>query len=143
MLLVAEIKHLNALMDNKPLVTLRQSNNYANNQPEKKKNPEIRSNSQQIALYCLGLHTDKSVLNEVDLEPRTKKGSDRINMLKQEKNTKKSKSSRTDLTHILISGLRGDLEPSTKRETNRTRALVILYWLSQSWHLKQSSKPST
>lgn len=98
MLLVAEIKHLNALMDNKPLVTLRQSNKYANNQPEKKKNPEIRSNSQQIALYCLGLHTDKSVLNEVDLEPRTKKGSDRINMLKQEKNTKKSKSYRTDLT---------------------------------------------
>ena len=31
-----------------------------------------------------------------------------------------------------------DLEPSAKRRTNRTRALVSLYWSSRSLHLKQS-----
>ena len=50
MLLVAEIKHLNALMDNKPLVTLRQSNKYANNQPEKK---ESRNQVQLPANYIV------------------------------------------------------------------------------------------
>ena len=32
-----------------------------------------------------------------------------------------------------------DLEPSAKRGTNMTRALVNFYWLSGSWHLKKSS----
>ena len=53
MLLVAEIKHLNALMDNKPLVTLRQSNKYANNQPEKKRIP--KSGPTPSKLHCTAL----------------------------------------------------------------------------------------
>ena len=41
--------------------------------------------------------------------------------------------------HTQNPGLREvDLEPSPKRETNRTRALVSLYWSSQSLPLKQS-----
>ena len=36
---------------------------------EKTKNPEMRSNFQQIVLYCLGLHTQNPWLREVDLEP--------------------------------------------------------------------------
>ena len=47
-----------------------------NNQPGKKtKNPEMRSNSQQIVSYCLGLHTQNPGLREVDLEPSPKRGS--------------------------------------------------------------------
>ena len=62
----------------------------------KTKNPEMRSNFQQIVLYCLGLHTRNPRLREVDLEP------------------------------------------SAKRGTTRTRALVSLYWSSRSLHFKQS-----
>ena len=43
----------------------------------------MRSNSQQIVSYCLGLHTQNPGLREVDLEPSPKRGSDKINMLKQ------------------------------------------------------------
>ena len=49
---------------------------------KKAKNPEIRFNSQQILLYCFGLQTQNPGLREVDLEPRPKRGSDKINMLK-------------------------------------------------------------
>ena len=46
----------------------------------------------------------------------------------RKKHPKESKSYRTAWTHIWIPALReGDLEPSAKRETNRTRALVSLY----------------
>ena len=57
---------------------------HPNNQPGKKiKNPEMRSNSQQIILYYLGLHTQNPGVREVDLKPSPKRGSDKINMLKQ------------------------------------------------------------
>ena len=49
---------------------------------KKAKKPEMRFNSQQIALYCLGLRTQNPGLREVDLEPSPKRGSDKINMLK-------------------------------------------------------------
>ena len=49
---------------------------------KKKKNPEMRFNSQQIVSYCLGLRTQNPGLREVDLEPSPKRGSDKINMLK-------------------------------------------------------------
>ena len=56
---------------------------------EKTKNPEMRSNFQQIISYCLGLHTQNPGLREVDLEPSPERGSDKINMQKQERNTQK------------------------------------------------------
>ena len=59
---------------------------------EKTKNPEMRSSSQQIVLYCLGLRTQNPGLREVDLEPSPKGGSDKIKMLKQGKNTQKKAS---------------------------------------------------
>ena len=49
---------------------------------KKAKNPEMRFNSQQVVLYCLGLHTQNPGLREVDLEPSPERGSDKINMLK-------------------------------------------------------------
>ena len=64
-----------------------------NNQPGKKtKNPEMRSNSQQIVSYCLGLRTQNPGLREVDLEPSPKRGSDKIKMLKQGRKTQKKAS---------------------------------------------------
>ena len=60
-----------------------------NNQLEKKTK---RPNFQQIVLYCLGLHTQKPGLRQVDLEPSPKGGSDKINMLKQGRNTQKKAS---------------------------------------------------
>ena len=48
------------------------------------------------------------------------------------------KAYRTDWPHIWIPALSEvDLETSTKREANRTKAIVSLYWLSQSFHLKE------
>ena len=47
----------------------------------------MRSNLQQILLYCLGLHTQKQGFREVDLEPSPWRGSDKINMQKQGRNT--------------------------------------------------------
>ena len=54
------------------------------NQAKKTKNPEIRSDSQQIVSYCLGLRTQNPGLKEVDLEPSPMRGSDKIKMLKHE-----------------------------------------------------------
>ena len=106
---------------------------------EKAKNPEMRSNWQQIISYCLGLCTQNQGLREVDFERKPKRGGDKISMQKQGRSTKESKSYRTAWTHIWIPALREvDLEPSAKRGTNRTRALVSLYWSSRSLHLKQS-----
>ena len=85
----------------------------------------MRSNSQQIVLYCLGPHTQNPGLREVDLEPSPNRGSDKIDMLKQGRNTQKKAS------HIVQPGFPAlteeDLEPSAKRRTNKTRALVSLY----------------
>ena len=53
------------------------------NQEKTTKNSEMRSNSQQIVSYCLGLRTQNPRLREVDLEPSPKRGSDKIKMLKQ------------------------------------------------------------
>ena len=58
----------------------------------KKQNPEMRSNFQQIISYCLGLHTQNPGLREVDLEPSPKRGSEKINMQKQGRNTQKKSS---------------------------------------------------
>ena len=58
-------------------------------QEKKTSDPEMRSNSQQIVSYCLGLSTENPGLREVDLEPSTKRGNDKIKMLKQRRNTQK------------------------------------------------------
>ena len=80
----------------------------------------MRSNSQQIVSYCLGLRIQNPGLREVDLEPSPKRGSDKVNMLKQgKKHPKESKLYHTAWTHIWIPALREvDLEPSAKRGTN-------------------------
>ena len=49
---------------------------------------------QKIVLNCLGLHTQNTRLREVDLEPSPKRGSDKINMQKQGRDTSK-KANRT------------------------------------------------
>ena len=59
----------------------------ANINQKKAKNPEMRLNSQQTVLYCLGLPTQNQVLREVDLEPSPERGSDKINMLKSGRKT--------------------------------------------------------
>ena len=89
----------------------------------------MRFNSQQIVLYCLGLHTQNPGLREVDLERSPKRGSDKIKMLKKGRKTaEENKSYYTAWTHIWIPAVREvDLEPSTKREANRTEALVSLH----------------
>ena len=51
---------------------------------EKTKNLEMRSNFKQIVLNFLGLHTQNPGLRQVDLEPSPKRGSDKMNMQKQE-----------------------------------------------------------
>ena len=64
------------------------------------KNPEERSNSQQIVSYCLGLHTQNPGLREVDLELSPNRGSDKINRLRpRRKNTAESKLYHTAWTH--------------------------------------------
>ena len=58
---------------------------------------------------------------------------------KAERPEKKNKSFRTAWTHIRTPALKEvDLEPSAKRGANRTKALVSLYWWSQSLHPKES-----
>ena len=59
----------------------------------------MRSNFQQIVLYCLGLHTQRPELKEVELEPSPKRGSGNISMLKQGRNTQKKP------THVAQPGL--------------------------------------
>ena len=49
---------------------------------KKPTNQKLRFNSQQIILSSLGLHTQNPGLREVGFEPRPKRGSDKINMLK-------------------------------------------------------------
>ena len=67
----------------------------------------MRSNSKQTVSYCLGLHTQNPGLKEVGLEPSPKRGSDKINMLKEGRNIpNESKSYRTAWTHIWIPALR-------------------------------------
>ena len=71
-----------------------------NNHLEETKNPEKRSNIQQILSYCLGLRTQNPRLREVDLEPSRKRGSDKINSLRpRRKNTAENKSFPTAWTH--------------------------------------------
>ena len=59
----------------------------------------MRSNLQQIVSYCLDLHTQTPGLREVDLEPSTKRGSDKISMQKQGRNTQKKRN------HIIQHGM--------------------------------------
>ena len=66
---------------------------------KKAKNPEMRFNSQQIVLYCLHLLTQNPGLRVVNLEPSPKRGSDKMNMLKQGRNTQKK------VSHIVQPGL--------------------------------------
>ena len=86
----------------------------------------MRFNSQQIVSYCLGLHTQNPGPREVDLDPSPKRGSEKMNMLKQgRKTTEENKSYRTAWTHIQIISLReGDLEPSAKTGANGTATLL-------------------
>ena len=89
----------------------------------------MRFNSQQIISYCLGLRTQKPGLREVDLEHSLKRGSDKINMLKQGRKTaEENKSYRTVWSHEWLPALREvDLESNAKGGANRTEALVSLY----------------
>ena len=52
----------------------------------------MRSDFQQILKYWLGLRSLDPGLRELDLEPSPKTGSDKINILKQERNTQKKAS---------------------------------------------------
>ena len=52
----------------------------------------MRSNLQQIELHCVGLRTQNPGLREADLQPSYKRGSDKINMEKQGRNTQKKAS---------------------------------------------------
>ena len=49
----------------------------------------MRSNFQQIILYCLGICKQNPGLREVDLEPSPNRGSDKIKTQKQGRNTQK------------------------------------------------------
>ena len=63
----------------------------------------MRFNFQQIESYCPGLHTQNPRLREVGLEPSPKRGSDKINMLKQGRKTaEENESYRTAWTHTWI-----------------------------------------
>ena len=106
---------------------------------KKTKNVEMRSNSQKMVSHCLGLHTQNSQLRKVELERSPKRGIDKINMLKRGRNTQNNASHiKQPWINIWIPALREvDLEPSGKSETNRTRPLESLYWLSRSLHFKQ------
>ena len=77
-------------------------------------NPEMRSNFQQIVLYCLGLCSQNPGLKEDDLEPSPERGHGKINMQKQgrKKHSKESKSYHTAWTHIWIVALRLHLKHS-------------------------------
>ena len=101
---------------------------------KKEKNPEIKLNSQQTVSYCFDLLTQNPGLRNKDLEARPKRGTDKINMLKWGRKTaEENKSYRTAWTHIWIPAFKEiGLEPSTRRGANRTKALVSLYWSSQS-----------
>ena len=75
---------------------------------EETKSLEKRSNSQQIVLYCPGIHTQNPRLREVDLEPSSNRGSDKINRLRpRRKNITENKLYCTACTH--------KREPSTYR----------------------------
>ena len=89
----------------------------------------MRLNFKQIIQYCLGLNTENSGLKEVNLEPSPKRGSDKINKLKQRRQTpEESKSDHTAWTHLWTPALRQvELEASAKRGTNRTKAQVTFY----------------
>ena len=52
----------------------------------------MRSNLSQIISPCLGLQTHNPGLKEVDLEPSPNRGSDKINMLQQGRNTQEKAS---------------------------------------------------
>ena len=106
---------------------------------KKAKNPEIRFNSLEMVLYSLGLRTENPGLREVALEPSPKRGSDKIDMLKEgTKTAEENKSYRTASIYIWIPALREvDLEPNAERGANRTEALVSLYWSSGSLHPKE------
>ena len=52
----------------------------------------MRSKFQQIVLYCLDLCTQNTRLWELDLESSHNRGTDKINMLKQGRNTQKKAS---------------------------------------------------
>ena len=89
----------------------------------------MRLNSQQIVSYCLGLRTQNPGLREVELQPSSKRGSEKITMLKESRKTaKENKLYRTAWIHIWIAALREvDLEPSAMRGANRMEALVSFY----------------
>ena len=59
---------------------------------EKTKNPEMWSNFQQTLLSSLGLSTQNPGLREVDFEPSCKRGSRKVNLQKQGRNTQKKTS---------------------------------------------------
>ena len=108
------------------------------NQEEKAKNREMRFSSQEKVSFYLGLHMQNPGLIEVVLEPSSKRGSDKINMLKQGRTTPEKNKYRTAWTHICIQAFREvDLEPRLREEPTEIEALVSLYWSPWSSHLKK------
>ena len=67
---------------------------------EETKNPEKRSNSQQIISYCFGLCAQNPGLREVHLKPSPKRGSDKINRLRQGRKNTTENSSQTRTQHL-------------------------------------------
>ena len=89
----------------------------------------MRSNSQQIVSYYLGLCTQNPGLREVGMELSSLRGSDKIYVRKPRRNTHNKKAS-SILQPGLTYGSRKvewDWEASDKTGTNRTGAPVSFY----------------
>ena len=67
---------------------------------QKQNKKQKKSNSQQIISYCFGLCTQNPGLREVDLKPSPKRGSDKINRLKQERKNTTENNSQTRTQHL-------------------------------------------
>ena len=101
---------------------------------KKQKILKKRSNSQQIILYYLSLYTQYPALREVDLEYSPKRGSDKINMLRQKK-----KHSRKQI--LLYSPELTNKKPVIREVDFDPMFQVLRYLLSEAYRLisKQSS----
>ena len=87
-------------------------------------------------MYCFCLHAQNPGLSEVDLEPDLRRGK----WQDQDPKTRKKRLKESKSCCTAWSPVHGkvDFQPGAKRGTNKTRALVSLYWLPWTLHLKQS-----
>ena len=91
---------------------------------QKAKNPEMRSNFQQIIMYCLGLCTQNPGLREIDLEPSPMRGTNRARdlvglywlsqslHLKQPPNQNSHKSTKVDPIRLSQTWKKSDQSPN-------------------------------